>query len=67
MGGRSFGANVLQAMIVAISGKRPEELTWDNYLEWAEKLQLEPDIIELNLHTPYRPKADRMEQFSSDN
>ena len=66
MGGRSFGANVLQAMIVAISGKRPEELTWDNYLEWAEKLQLEPDIIELNPHTPYRPKAPQKTEYGSD-
>jgi hypothetical protein len=66
MGGRSFGANVLQAMIVAISGKRPEQLGWDDYIEWAEKLKLEPDIIELNPHTPYRPKAIRTSEFGSD-
>lgn len=66
MGGRSFGANVLQAMIVAISGKRPEELTWDDYLDWAEKLNLEPDIIELNPYTTHRTKATRISEFGSD-
>jgi len=66
MDGRSFGANVLQAVIVAISGKRPDELTWDDYLDWAEKLQLEPDIIELNPPQAFRPKAARVSEFGSD-
>ena len=66
MGGRSFGANVLQAMIVAISGKKPDELTWDDYLNWAEKLKLEPDIIELNPSRQYRPKAAYVSEFGSD-
>jgi hypothetical protein len=66
MGGRSFGANVLQAMIVAISGKRPEELTWDDYLHWADKLKLEPDITELNPHQQYRPKAYHASEYGSD-
>jgi hypothetical protein len=66
MGGRSFGANVLQAMIVAISGKHPDELSWDDYLDWADKLQLEPSIIELNPPGTYRAKAMRISEFGSD-
>lgn len=31
--GRSFGTNVIEAMIIAITGKKPEELTPSNYLE----------------------------------
>lgn len=66
MGGRSFGANVLQAMIVAISGKRPEQLSWDDYVDWAAKLELKPDIIELNAYQPYRPKPVKTSQYGSD-
>jgi hypothetical protein len=66
MGGRSFGANVLQAMIVAISGQHPDRLTWDDYLDWADKLQLEPSITELNPAGTYRAKASRISDFASD-
>ncbi len=48
MGDRSFGTNVLQALIVAISEKRPENMKWDDYLEWIKKMDLKPSIQELN-------------------
>jgi len=48
MGDRSFGTNVLQALIVAISEKRPENMKWDDYLEWIKKMDLKPSILELN-------------------
>lgn len=45
--GRSFGTNMIEAALVAISGKnRP--LTWDEYSELLEKLNLEPQLQEIN-------------------
>lgn len=47
MDGRSFGTNMMEAALVAISGKnRP--LTWDEYSELLEKLRFEPQLQELN-------------------
>ncbi len=46
--GRSFGANVLQGVMVCLLGKRPENLTWDDYLKLIELMKLEPTIRELN-------------------
>jgi hypothetical protein len=48
MGDRSFGTNVLQSLIVAISGMRPENMKWDDYSVWIKKLDLKPSIEELN-------------------
>jgi hypothetical protein len=45
--GRSFGTNMMEAALVAVSGKnRP--LTWDEYSELLEKLSFEPQLQELN-------------------
>ncbi len=45
--GRSFGTNMMEAALVAISGKgRP--LTWDEYREMLDKLGFEPQLQELN-------------------
>jgi len=47
MDGRSFGTNMMEAALVAVSGKgRP--LTWDEYNELLDKLGFEPQIQELN-------------------
>ena len=43
--GRSFGANVMEALLVAFSGRRPEELTVEDYLYYLEKLEIKPRII----------------------
>ncbi|MFH1677158.1 MAG: quinate 5-dehydrogenase [bacterium] len=48
MGDRSFGTNVLQSLIVAVSGKRPENMTWDDYREYIKKMDLKPSITDLN-------------------
>lgn len=47
--GRSFGTNVMEAFIVAVAGKYP--LSEVDYLEYIEKLNLGPEITEL------QPKA----------
>lgn len=46
--GRSFGTNVYEGILVAISGKRPEELTGEDYLELAKKSGFQPRIEQLN-------------------
>lgn len=43
-GGRSFGTNVVEAVLVAASGKRPEEITADDYLRLIEELGFRPRI-----------------------
>ena len=45
--GRSFGTNMMEAALVAISG-RNRPLTWDEYNELLEKLNFEPQLQELN-------------------
>lgn len=46
--GRSFGTNVFQATLVAISGKSPEELNPEDYLKLIEKVGFKPRIEKLN-------------------
>jgi len=46
--GRSFGTNVFQAVLVAISGKSPEELQAKDYLKLIEKTGFKPRIEKLN-------------------
>lgn len=48
MGGRSFGTNVLEAVLIAIAGKRPEEMTVEQYGRMLEKMNIEPRIEVLN-------------------
>jgi len=44
IGGESFGANVMEAVFVALSGKRPEELTDADYLRLAEEVNWTPGV-----------------------
>lgn len=46
--GRSFGTNVYQATLVAVSGRKPEELSGEDYLELAKKSGFKPRIEQLN-------------------
>ena len=46
--GRSFGTNVFQATLAAISGKSPEELQPEDYLKLIEKTGFKPRIEKLN-------------------
>lgn len=43
--GRSFGTNVMEAFIVAVAGKHP--LSEADYLEYIEKLNLRPEVTDL--------------------
>lgn len=41
MGGRSFGTNVLESVLVALAGKRPDELSVDDYDRMLRKIGVE--------------------------
>jgi hypothetical protein len=47
MDGRSFGANVMEAALIAISGKK-RKLSVEELNELIDKLGLEPQLVELN-------------------
>lgn len=55
-GGRSFGTNVLEGVFVCLIGKRPEEITPEEYLQVADALGWEPTVREL---TPVTEEPNR--------
>lgn len=42
--GRSFGTNVMEAVLVALAGCGPDDLSADDYNEWLARLDLRPRI-----------------------
>jgi hypothetical protein len=47
MGGRSFGTNILEGVLTALSGKRPEQLTAAEYVCLIEQTGIEPRVKKL--------------------
>ena len=47
IGGESFGANVMEGVLVALSGKEPSELTEQDYLRLAEEVNWQPGVTDL--------------------
>jgi hypothetical protein len=45
--GRSFGTNVMEGVLIALAGKRPEEMTPDDYLELLRRLGWQPRVVRL--------------------
>jgi len=45
LGGRSFGTNVMEGVIIALQGKRPEEMTPRDYQATLEQLGWTPNVI----------------------
>lgn len=45
--GRSFGTNVMEAVLIAILGKPWDEVTSDDYLDLLKKLSFKPRIVDL--------------------
>ncbi|HYH04303.1 MAG TPA: quinate 5-dehydrogenase, partial [Bacillota bacterium] len=43
--GRSFGTNVMEALLVSFSGKNPEELCEADYLKLLDQLEFEPRVV----------------------
>lgn len=48
--GRSFGTNVMEALLVSASGKLPEELSEEEYYKILDKLDFKPRIEFLNVN-----------------
>jgi len=46
--GRSFGTNVMEGVLVTISGRKPSELTPDDYLKLLAQLNWQPRVETLN-------------------
>jgi hypothetical protein len=44
MGGRSFGTNVLEGILVALSGKRPENMYKDEYSQIMQSIGIKPRV-----------------------
>jgi hypothetical protein len=51
--GRSFGTNVMEALLVSASGKRPEDLSEQDYYDMLEKLDFKPRIEYLQRKKAY--------------
>ena len=47
MGGETFATNVMEGVLVALSGKRPDELRDSDYLDLLSKLQWKPNVVAL--------------------
>ncbi|MFZ4507205.1 MAG: quinate 5-dehydrogenase [Fimbriimonas sp.] len=48
IGGESFATNVMEGAIVALLGKRPEEMREQDYLDVLAQLDWKPQVIDLN-------------------
>lgn len=46
--GRSFGTNVMEALLVSFSGKKPGELQTKDYLQMLDRLKIKPRVVRLN-------------------
>lgn len=45
--GRSFGTNVMEALLVAGSGSHPDDLSPEDYDMWLDKLGFQPRVVDL--------------------
>ncbi|ACL68833.1 hypothetical protein [Halothermothrix orenii] len=45
LNGRSFGTNVMEGVLVALSGKQPDEMTTSDYLELLDKIGFKPTVF----------------------
>lgn len=51
-GGRSYGTNVMEGVVVALSGKRPEALRPEDYLKLLHRLGWQPRVAQLGAAVP---------------
>lgn len=47
MGGETFATNVMEGVIVSLVGKKPEQMTEEDYLSILKKLDWKPNVIDL--------------------
>ncbi len=48
MGGETFATNVMEGVIVALLGRKPSEISEQDYLDMLKRLDWKPNVIELN-------------------
>ncbi|BBB91306.1 MAG TPA: quinate 5-dehydrogenase [Methylomusa anaerophila] len=48
MGGRSFGTNIMEGILVTLSGKRPEDLSSSDYVKLLDEIGIEPRVKQLS-------------------
>jgi hypothetical protein len=44
LGGRSFGTNLMEGLIVAAAGKKPEQMTPSDYEDWLDRIGFTPRV-----------------------
>lgn len=49
LNGRSFGTNVMEGVLIALAGKRPEQMTQRDYDELLKEIGLKPRIIDFSM------------------
>ncbi len=54
--GETFATNVMEGVIVALTGRHPDELTPQDYLEMLHRLGWQPGVIELGRETSAVPE-----------
>jgi hypothetical protein len=47
LGGRSFGTNLMEGLVVAAAGRPPHEMTPADYESWLDKIAFEPRVEQL--------------------
>ena len=48
LNGRSFGTNVMEAVIIAIANRRPEDLRPEDYSELLDRMEFRPRVIDFS-------------------
>ncbi len=50
MGGRSFGTNVIEALMVALIGRPLEEISPEDYYQMLSNLNMKPGVVDLETY-----------------
>jgi len=58
--GRSFGTNVMEGVLVALAGKRPEEMQPEDYMSMLQRLGWRPRVV--RLADPANAGVERVQQ-----
>ena len=48
MGGRSFGTNVMEAVLSALAGKSPSQMTEQELNDWLKKIDFKPRVVKFS-------------------
>ncbi len=48
LNGRSFGTNVMEGVLIALSGKKPDQISPENYSEMLDEIGFKPRVIDFS-------------------